>query len=71
VTAGSAAALRVPGATNCPIFPPTNPWNRTVDTLPVAQRPRELIRSIGLGTGLHPDFGPGTWDGDPTYTQLR
>jgi hypothetical protein len=65
VTAGSAAALRVPDATNCPIFPPTNPWNRTVDTLPVAQRSRELIRSIGLGTGLHPDFGSGTWDGGP------
>ena len=65
MTAGSAAALPVPGATNCPIFPPTNPWNRTVDTLPVAPRSRELIRSIGLGTGLHPDFGSGTWDGGP------
>jgi hypothetical protein len=24
-----------------------------------------MIRSIGLGTGLHPDFGSGTWDGGP------
>jgi len=33
--------------------------------LPVAANSRELIRSIGLGTGLHPDFGSGTWDGGP------
>lgn len=65
LTAGSAAALRVPGATNCPIFPSSNPWNRPVDTLPVATNSRELIRSIGLGTGLHADFGSGTWNGGP------
>jgi hypothetical protein len=65
LTAGSAAALRVPGAPSCPIFPKSNPWNRPVDTLPVAANSRELIRSIGLGTGLHPDFGSGTWDGGP------
>jgi hypothetical protein len=31
----------------------------------VAANSRELIRSIGLDTGLHPDFGSGTWDGGP------
>jgi hypothetical protein len=63
--AGSAAALRVPGAATCPVFPKSNPWNRPVDRLPVAGNSRELIRSIGLGTGLHADFGSGTWDGGP------
>ena len=62
---GPAAALRVPSAPRCPIFPKTNPWNRAVDGLPVAGNSRELIRSIGLDTGLHPDFGSGTWDGGP------
>ncbi len=57
--AGSAAALRIPGASNCPVFPRSNPWNRPVDSLPVAANSRELIRSIGLNTGLHPDFGSG------------
>ena len=65
LTAGSAAALRVPGAPGCPLFPRSNPWNRAVDALPVAANSRELIRSIGLGTGLHADFGSGTWDGGP------
>ena len=63
--AGSAAALRVPGAATCPVFPKSNPWNRPVDRLPVAGNSRELIHSIGLGTGLHADFGSGTWDGGP------
>lgn len=62
---GSAAALRLPAAPNCPIFPKSNPWNRPVDKLPVAANSDRLIRSIGLGTGLHPDFGSGTWDGGP------
>ena len=63
--AGSAAALRVPGAPTCPVFPKSNPWNRPADRLPVAGNSRELIRSMGLGTGLHADFGSGTWDGGP------
>jgi hypothetical protein len=63
--AGSAAALRVPAAPGCPVFPKSNPWNRPVDHLPVAGGSRELIRSIGLNTGLHPDFGSGKWDGGP------
>jgi hypothetical protein len=65
LTAGSASALRVPGAANCPVFPKSNAWNRPVDSLPLAANSRELIRSMGQGTGLHPDFGSGTWDGGP------
>jgi hypothetical protein len=62
---GSASALRLPGVPGCPIFPANNPWNERVDTLPVAADSAQLIASIGLGTGLHPDFGSGLYDGSP------
>ena len=58
--AGSAAALRVPGAATCPVFPKSNPWNRPADGCRSRATRRELIRSMGLGTGLHADFGSGT-----------
>src|SRR5919201_949843 len=62
---GSAAALRLPGAPRCPILPRSNPWNQRVDKLPLAPNSATMIRSIGLDTGLHADFGSGTWDGGP------
>ena len=61
----SAHALRLPGAPKCPIFPATNAWNERVDALPVAANSAQLIQSIGLNTGLHPDFGSGLYDGQP------
>jgi hypothetical protein len=61
----SAQALRLPTAPRCPIFPAGNPWNQRVDTLPVAANSSTLIASIGLSTGLHPDFGSGLYDGEP------
>jgi hypothetical protein len=63
--AATAGALRLPAAPKCPIFPATSAWNERVDTLPVAADSPQLIRSIGLSTGLHPDFGSGLWDGGP------
>jgi len=62
---GSAAALRLPSAPRCSVFPRSNTWNRRVDKLPVAPNSATLIRSIGLDTGVHADFGSGTWDGGP------
>jgi hypothetical protein len=59
----SAHALRLPGVPKCTIFPASNPWNERVDTLPVAANSAQLIQSIGLGTGLHADFGSGLYDG--------
>jgi hypothetical protein len=47
------------------VFPSSNPWNRRVDRLPVAPRSQAIVHSIGAGTGLHPDFGSGLWDGAP------
>jgi hypothetical protein len=63
--AASASALRVPAAPKCPVFPTSNAWNQRVDTLPVAADSSTIIASIGLSTGLHPDFGSGQWDGGP------
>jgi opacity protein-like surface antigen len=63
---GAAAhALRLPGAPKCTIFPATNAWNQRVDALPVASNSAQMIQSIGLDTGLHPDFGSGLYDGQP------
>jgi hypothetical protein len=61
----SAQALRLPAAPRCPIFPATNAWNQRVDALPVASSSAQLLASIGLSTGLHPDFGAGLYDGEP------
>jgi hypothetical protein len=65
LTGASARALRLPGATRCPIFPATSPWNQRVDRLPVAPDSARLIASIGLDAHAHADFGSGVWDGGP------
>jgi hypothetical protein len=62
---GTAQALRVPAAPHCPVFPASNPWNKRVDRLPVANSSAAIIGSIGTGTGLHADFGSGLWEGSP------
>jgi hypothetical protein len=56
---------RLAGAPDCRVFPKDNPWNRPVDDLPLHPRSDEIVASIGLGEGLHPDFGSGHWDGGP------
>lgn len=38
-------------------FPSDNPWNQDISTMPVDANSANLIASIGLNTGLHPDFG--------------
>lgn len=38
-------------------FPNDNPWNTPIDSRPVDPNSAALIASIGLTTGLHPDFG--------------
>jgi len=49
-------AVKIPGASSCRIFPSTNVWNERVDSLPVQTDSATLVRSIGLGEQLHPDF---------------
>jgi hypothetical protein len=53
----AAAAVRIPGAPACRVFPAGNVWNRRVDTLPVRADSETLKASIGLDSHLHPDFG--------------
>ena len=50
--------------TNRTVFPADNPWNQDISGLPVDPNSANLIASIGLTTGLHPDFGT-MWDGAP------
>jgi hypothetical protein len=60
--AAPAEAAKVAG---CPLLPRTFPTNQRVDRLPVLAGSDAIVRSIGLGEGLHPDFGSGTWEGRP------
>jgi hypothetical protein len=62
---GGLEARPLPAAPGCPVFPRTNPWNQRVDRLPVDPRSRAILATIGLDTGLHPDFGSGLWQGRP------
>ena len=59
------AGSPLPGASRCPIFPANNQWNQRVDHLPVLSKSRTIVKSIGLSTGLHPDFGSGRYNGGP------
>jgi hypothetical protein len=45
------------------VFPRNNHWNLPVDDLPVHKNSDAIIRSIGPGDTLHPDFGAGRWEG--------
>ena len=44
-------------------FPADNAWNTDISAMPVDPNSANLIASIGLTTGLHPDFGSGTYRG--------
>jgi hypothetical protein len=63
--AAAARSLPLPTAPACPVFPADNAWNQRVDTLPVAGNSAAIIASIGVGVGVHADFGSGTWNGGP------
>jgi hypothetical protein len=65
VTVALASARPLRGAPHCRVFPKDNPWNQRVDGLPVDPNSAQLVRSIGLGAYVHPDFGSGTWEGAP------
>jgi hypothetical protein len=45
------------------VFPADNPWNEDISGKPVDPNSDRLIRSIGVGTNLHPDFGKAPRDG--------
>jgi hypothetical protein len=43
-------------------FPSDNAWNTDISQEDVDPNSDNLIASIGLSTGLHPNFGSGTWE---------
>jgi hypothetical protein len=57
--------LAVAAIAGCPIFPADNHWNQRVDRLPVHPRSDAIVRSIGVGGTVHPDFGSGLYEGRP------
>jgi hypothetical protein len=62
----SGAALGAGAALNGALaFPSGNAWNTEVSTAAVDPNSDALIASIGLATGLHPDFGAGLYNGAP------
>jgi hypothetical protein len=63
--ASTASALKMPSAQRCPVFPKSNPWNKRVDSLPVAANSDDIVRSIGANGSVHADFGSGLWEGAP------
>jgi hypothetical protein len=46
-------------------FPADNAWNTDISNAAVDPASATLIASIGLDTGLHPDFGAGLYGGGP------
>src|SRR2546425_10187978 len=54
-----AAAYSPAGVDGCPFYPAENIWNYDISNLPVHPNSDNFIKSIGLNTPLHPDFGTG------------
>ena len=46
-------------------FPADNAWNQDISGSAVDPNSAAIIGFIGAGTGLHPDFGAGLYDGSP------
>ncbi len=65
IPAPAAVGGPIPSAPDCSVFPADNHWNLPITDLPVVGNSRKIVRSAGLGTGLHPDFGSGKYDGGP------
>lgn len=47
------------------MLPADNIWNTPIDAQPVLAESDQYITSIGRTTGMHADFGSGTWNGGP------
>ncbi len=52
-------------AVNIQMFPPDDPWNQDISSLPLHPQSDQWIGNMGGGTSLHPDFGSGLWEGAP------
>jgi hypothetical protein len=63
-----AAATSVPRLAGCPLFPANNPWRRDISQAKVRRLSAAWVRSAGLRTYLHPDFGENQRYGIPFRT---
>jgi hypothetical protein len=54
-----------PTVGTCPVLPADNIWNTRIDQLPVHPSSSTWVNTIGATTGVHADFGAGTWNGGP------
>jgi hypothetical protein len=68
--AGPGAPAPVNPPVDLAVFPADNAWNTDVSGAPVDPRSSQYLASIGLTTGLHPDFGSFAGYGIP-YTTVR
>jgi hypothetical protein len=50
-------ASAAPRIGSCQIFPDDNPWNTDISSYPVHENSDNIVASISLTKGLHPDFG--------------
>ncbi|HEY7946791.1 MAG TPA: hypothetical protein VID75_03885 [Acidimicrobiales bacterium] len=65
VTPAVGAADSLPAAPGCTVLPADNVWHAEVSALPVDPNSATYIASIGASAPLHPDFGSGTYHGQP------
>jgi len=67
VTLGLAGLAVAQGPTEggCPVFPLDNIWNTRIDRLPVSPSSSTWVSTSGPSSPLHPDFGSGTYNGEP------
>jgi hypothetical protein len=61
-------AGRLPGAPNCPMFPPSNVWNRDISKLPLAKNSAPLLAAIGLKRSLIPISARTAATASPTWS---
>lgn len=63
--ASAISFAKAPECSGVAVFPDNNIWNRSIEKLPVHPKSKNYIDSIGKAKPLHPDFGSGTYEGQP------
>jgi hypothetical protein len=63
--AAVSASAQAPTIGSCNILPADNIWNTRIDQLPVSGSSATWVNTIGPSALMHPDFGSGTWNGEP------
>jgi len=59
------ANAQAPTIGNCTVLPADDIWNTRIDQLPVHPSSSTWVNTIGPSSPLHPDFGSGTYNGEP------